>query len=69
MKKEECFAYDKGNCNILTIGRCQTPCNFQKTQEEVREGERKAHDRLRTLDGATRLAIAGAYFKGREHLL
>ena len=69
MKKEECFAYHRGNCKILTIGKCQTPCNFQKTQDEVREGERKAHDRLRTLDGATRLAIAGAYFKGREHLL
>ena len=50
MRKEECFAYHKGHCNILTIGRCKTPCNFQKTQEQVAEEESKTKERLKGSD-------------------
>jgi NurA-like 5'-3' nuclease len=58
--KEKCFAEIGDKCKTLNIKKCKG-CNFYKTHEEARISRKKAKDRLKSLDKATRLGIAEKY--------
>lgn len=60
--KIDCFAYSRKKCAALTKKKCHG-CNFYKTKEELKEGQKKARDRIKTLDEGIQEHIRDRYFK------
>ena len=61
---DSCFAHDKKRCRILKIKECDG-CSFYKTIEEVKEGRKKAIERIMSLDKVTRESIIRLYYDGQ----
>jgi len=62
-----CFASRKGRCSILKVSKCDgLSCGFYKTEEQYREGRKKAFERIRTLDKSFQMNISETYYKGKK---
>jgi hypothetical protein len=46
---QDCFAYRRKGCSALKIKKCDG-CSFYKTKEQYLRDQKKALDRLYTLD-------------------
>lgn len=62
---KDCFGYDYGGCKALKSMKCEG-CRFYKTQKQVDEGNKKAIDRILTLDKAQITAIQDKYYYGYD---
>ena len=67
-QEQECFAYRRGGCRILTVNKCQgESCRFLKTKAEVVEGQKKALKRIRSLGNRGPGFLAGK--SGRNQVI
>lgn len=67
MSTDDCFAYKRGSCHILTVKKCQGEgCNFKKTPQEYADGEKKAMKRINSLNSKIRNNIIMIYYKDKS---
>jgi len=67
MRVEDCFAYTNRGCKALKVRNCDD-CTFYKTKEEFDEGQRKALERIKTLDLGVQKYINETYYAGKLKL-
>ena len=46
---KDCFAREGARCGILKVIRCNKPCSFYKTKEQLTAERQKAYNRLMEL--------------------
>jgi len=63
---QECFAHEKGRCNILTVKECTEPCNFFKAKKQLVEDRAKSNERLMTLDDEFYANIMQTYYPSKK---
>lgn len=62
---EECFAYNRGSCEILSVKRCQgNRCSFLKTAAEAEKEKERVVERIQNLDYYLREHLIDKYFGG-----
>lgn len=62
MERIDCFAYKRRSCQALTKKKCDG-CSFYKTKEEFEAGQKKAMERIKTLDKNLQEHIKETYLK------
>ncbi|WP_242945072.1 hypothetical protein [Caminicella sporogenes] len=68
MDKTDCFAYNQRSCKILTEKKCDG-CVFYKTHEEFKLGQKKALERILSLDKDKRDYIIETYYGGKIEVM
>ncbi len=69
-KETTCFAYDEGKCKILSIAKCEgESCRFLKTKKEVQESEKRALERIKSLDKEDQKNILNLYYPKNKKIL
>jgi hypothetical protein len=71
---ENCFAYKNKRCTILKSNKCEgtdeeTECRFYKTEEEFKLGQKKAIERILSLDKDKRDCIIETYYGGKIEVI
>lgn len=70
MEKRDCFAYKNKRCKILKLRKCKgTDCGFYKTEEEFKLGQKKALERILSLDKEKRDYIIETYYGGKIEVI
>ncbi|SHJ77575.1 hypothetical protein [Paramaledivibacter caminithermalis] len=63
---KDCFAYKNKKCTILKLNKCEgIDCGFFKTKEEFKLGQKKAIERILSLDKDKRDYIIETYYGGK----
>lgn len=64
--KRDCFGYKNGECNILTVNKCEGPsCGFYKTKEQLQKERQQVIRHIQSLDLFTQEHIQETYFSGK----
>ncbi|MBZ4669576.1 MAG: hypothetical protein JG775_2731 [Defluviitaleaceae bacterium] len=67
---KECFAYKNKKCSILKSNKCEgIDCGFFKTKEEFKLGQKKALERILSLDKDKRDYINETYYGGKIEVI
>ncbi|MFU0824078.1 hypothetical protein [Clostridium sp.] len=67
---KNCFAYKNKRCIILKSNRCEgTDCGFYKTKEEFKLGQKKALERILSLNKDKRDYIIETYYGGKIEVI
>jgi hypothetical protein len=61
---QDCFAYRRKGCSALKIKKCDG-CSFYKTKEQYLRDQKKALDRIYTLDEDKQRHIFETYYGGK----
>jgi hypothetical protein len=61
---QDCFAYRRKGCSALKIKKCDG-CSFYKTKEQYLRDQKKALDRIYTLDEEKQRHIFETYYGGK----
>ncbi len=61
---QDCFAYRRKGCSALKIKKCDG-CSFYKTKERYLRDQKKALDRIYTLDEEKQRHIFETYYGGK----
>lgn len=70
MDVKNCFAYKNNKCSILELRKCEgTDCGFYKTHEEFKLGQKKALERILSLDKDKRDYIIETYYGGKIEVI
>jgi hypothetical protein len=70
MDERDCFAYKNKRCTILKSNKCEgTECGFYKTQEEFKLGQKKALERILSLNKDKRDYIIETYYGGKIEVI
>jgi hypothetical protein len=63
--RTDCFAYKRNSCTALKVKQCEG-CSFYKTKEQFEMNQRKALERIRTLDVEKQQRIFEKYYGGEK---
>lgn len=62
---KDCFGYLNNKCSILKSRKCVgTNCSFYKSKEKYREDDKRAMERILSLDPESRYHINTKYYNG-----
>jgi hypothetical protein len=61
---QDCFAYRRKGCSALKVKKCDG-CSFYKTKEQYLRDQKKALDRIYTLDEDKQRHIFETYYGGK----
>jgi len=61
---QDCFAYRRNSCSALKVKKCDG-CSFYKTKEQYLRDQKKALDRIYTLDEEKQRHIFETYYGGK----
>ncbi len=61
---QDCFAYRRKGCSALKVKKCDG-CSFYKTKEQYLRDQKKALDRIYTLDEEKQRHIFETYYGGK----
>lgn len=61
---QDCFAYRRKGCSALKVKKCDG-CSFYKTKERYLRDQKKALDRIYTLDEEKQRHIFETYYGGK----
>jgi hypothetical protein len=65
---QDCFAYRRNSCSALKVKKCDG-CSFYKTKEQYLRDQKKALDRIYTLDEDKQRHIFETYYGGKREVL
>jgi hypothetical protein len=70
MNVKDCFAYKNKKCSILKSRKCEgTQCGFFKTKDEFELGQKKALERILSLDRGLVELIIDKYYGGKIEVI